>query len=151
MSQSKYESKICSIPADAHTVYQVLSNIKSLERVRHLIPEDKVQELDIQEDVIRIKVNGLGQKIGIKIVDRQEDRMLKFGVENSPVELNFWIQLKQISYSDTRVRLTLHADIPMMFKLMLDKKLQIGIDEAAEMLTRFPYEDWLKIDSSNIV
>lgn len=30
----------------------------------------------------------------------------------------------------------------MMFKMMLDKKIQKGIDDAAEMLTQFPYSQW---------
>ena len=38
MSEQKYESKICSIPNDAHTVYSVLGNLRNLERVKDMIP-----------------------------------------------------------------------------------------------------------------
>ena len=142
MSEQKYESKVCSIPCDAHTVYSVLGNLSNLERVKDLIPKDKVQELEISEDAIRMKVDGLGQKFTIRIVDRIEDDTLKFGFDNLPIQLNFWIQLKQVSDLDTRVRLTLKADIPFMFRMMLEKKLQTGLDQAAEMLTKFPYSNW---------
>ena len=143
MSEAKYESKVCSVPNDARTIYKVLSNLQSLEKVRDLIPKDKIQELDIQPDVIKMKVDGLGQKIAIRIVDKVENDTIKFGVDNLPVASNFWIQLKEITPLDTRIRLTLKADIPMMFKMMLDKKLQTGLDQAAEMLTQFPYTQWL--------
>ena len=142
MAETKYESQVCSIPCDAHKVYNVLSNLNNLNRVRDLIPQDKVQELEIEQDYLRIKVDGLGQKICIRIVDKEEDKTIKFGAENIPMQANFWIQLKEVAPADTRVRLTLHADIPMMFKMMLDKKIQKGLDDAAQMLTQFPYAAW---------
>lgn len=142
MAETKYESKVESIPASASEVYSVLSNLSNLERVRDLIPQDKVQELEITEDYIRMKVDGLGQKIVIRIVDRIENDTIKFGADNIPMQVNFWIQLKEVSAVDTRIRLTLKADIPFMFKMMLEKKLQQGLDDAALMLTQFPYKQW---------
>ena len=94
------------------------------------------------DDAIRMKVDGLGQKFTIRIVDRIEDDTLKFGFDNLPISLNFWIQLKQVTPLDTRIRLTLKADIPFMFRMMIEKKLQQGLDQAAEMLTQFPYSQW---------
>lgn len=142
MSETKYESKIQSIPASAAQVYSVLSNLKNLDRVKDLIPQDKVQELEIEEDAVRMKVDGLGQKICIRIVDKIENDTIKFGAENIPMQMNFWIQLKEVTPQDTRVKLTLKADIPMMFKMMLNKKIQQGIDDAAVMLTQFPFSQW---------
>ena len=142
MSETKYESKVCSIPVDAHTVYSVLSRLDNLNRVKDLIPQDKVQELEITEDYVRLKVDGLGQKITVRIVDKKEDDTIKFGFENIPMEMNFWIQLKELSPVDTRIRLTLKADIPFMLKAMIGGKIQTGLDQAAEMLSRFPYQDW---------
>ena len=63
MSEQKYESKIESIPAPVAHVYPVLSDLSSLERVRDLIPQDKVKELEISSDAVKMKIDGLGQKI----------------------------------------------------------------------------------------
>ena len=142
MSEVKYESKICSAAASAEQIYKVLGNLENIEKVRDLIPQDKVQELEISADRVRMKVDGLGQKISIAIVDRIENDTLKFGAENIPVEANFWIQMKEVGPTDTRLKVTLKADLPMMFKMMLDKKLQTGLDQAAEMLSKFPYTQW---------
>ena len=142
MSQSKYESKITSAPCSAAQIYHVLSNMQSLERVKDLIPKDKVQEMEIESDRIRMKVDGLGQKITIAIVDRIENDTVKFGMEGIPMDANLWIQLKELSPVDTRIKLTVKADIPMMFKFMIEKKLQTGLDQAADMLAQFPYAQW---------
>ena len=142
MSESKYESKITSAPYTAEQMYRVLSNLQNIERVRDLIPKDKVQELEVEPDRIRMKVDGLAQKISFVIVDRIENDTIKFGAEGIPMEANFWIQLKELAPNDTRIKLTLKADIPMMFKMMLGSKLQTGLDQAAEMLAQFPYAAW---------
>lgn len=142
MSQSKYESKITSAPCSAAQIYRVLSDMQNLERVREFIPKDKIQEMDIEPDRVRIKVDGLAQKITIAIVDRIENDTIKFGAEGIPMDANFWIQMKEVSPTDTRLKLTVKADIPFMFKMMLEKKLQTGLDQAADMLAKFPYAMW---------
>ncbi|MBO5552810.1 MAG: SRPBCC family protein [Paludibacteraceae bacterium] len=143
MSESKYVSQVKTIPARVEDVYRVLGNLQNLERVKDLIPQDKIQELEISGDAITMKVDGLGQRITIAIVDRVENDTLKFGAEGLPMDNNFWVQLKPGENNTTYIRLTLKADIPMMFKMMLDKKIQKGIDDAATMLTQFPYSQWL--------
>ena len=142
MSECKYESKITSAPCSAAQIYRVLSNLENLERVRQFIPQDKVQEMEISADRVRMKVDGLAQKITIAIVDRIENDMVKFGAEGVPMDANFWIQLKELSPTDTRIKLTVKADIPFMFKMMVDKKLKQGLDQAADMLAQFPYAMW---------
>jgi carbon monoxide dehydrogenase subunit G len=142
MSETKYESKITSSPCSAAQIYSVLSNLQNIERVRQFIPQDKVQEMEIAPDRIRMKVDGLAQKITIAIVDRIENDTIKFGAEGVPMEANFWIQLKELNPTDTRIKLTVKADIPFMFKMMIGKKLQEGLDQAADMLAQFPYAQW---------
>lgn len=142
MAEQKYESHIESITAPVSYVYAVLSNLQNLERVRDLIPQDKVQEMEISTDCVRIKVDGLGQKITLRIVESVENDTIKFGIDNLPMQMNFWIQMKSVAPSDTRIKLTLKADIPIMFRMMLDKKIQQGINDAAVMLSQFPYSQW---------
>lgn len=142
MSETKYESKITSAPCSAQQIYRVMSNLQNLERVRDMIPKDKIQEMEIEPDRVRIKVDGLARKITIAIVDRIENDTVKFGAEGIPMDANFWIQLKELAPNDTRIKLTVKADIPMMFKMMIGKKLQDGLDQAADMLAQFPYSQW---------
>ena len=142
MSETKYESKITSAPCSAQQIYRVMSNLQNLERVRDMIPKDKIQEMEIEPDRVRIKVDGLAQKITIAIVDRIENDTVKFGAEGIPMDANFWIQLKELAPNDTRIKLTVKADIPMMFKMMIGKKLQDGLDQAADMLAQCPYSQW---------
>lgn len=139
---NKYESKISSAPCSAEQIYRVLSNMQNIERVRDLIPKDKIQEMETDPDHVRIKVDGLGQKLTIAIVDRVVNDTIKFGLEGIPMDGNLWIQLKEVAPNDTRIKLTVKADIPFMFRMMVEKKLQEGLDQAADMLAKFPYAAW---------
>lgn len=142
MAESKYTSQVRIIPAPVEVVYPALSNLQNLERVREHIPKDRIQELEITADSVRMKVDGLGQKISIIIEDRIENDTVKFGAEGLPMPMNFWIQLKPGEGNTCYVKLTLKAELPMMFRMMLDKKIQKGLDDAADMLTQFPYRQW---------
>ena len=142
MSETKYESKITSSASSPEQIYRVLSNLQNIDRVKDMIPKDKIQEIEAEPDRLRMKVDGLGQMISILIVDRIENDTVKYGVEGIPMDANMWIQLKEVQPGDTRIKLTIKADIPMMFKMMIGKKLQDGLDQAADMLAQFPYSLW---------
>ena len=94
MADIKYESKIGQIVANDAAVYAVLSNLENINRFRDVIPQDKIKDLEISSDRIRFKVDGLGQKIAIAIVEKEEYKLVKYGAESLPIPLNVWIQLK---------------------------------------------------------
>lgn len=141
MADIKYESKIGQIVANDAAVYAILSNLENINRFRDAIPQEKIQELEISSDRIRFKVEGLGQKIAIVILEKEEYKTIKFGAENLPIPFNVWIQLKQVAEMDTRIRITVKTDMPAMFKMMFDKKIQQGLDQAIDMLCQIPYNN----------
>ena len=141
MAEIKYESKIGQIAANNMAVFNVLSNLENINRFRDVIPQDKIKEMEVTSNSIRLQVEGLGQKITIAIVEKEEYKTIKFGAENLPIPFNMWIQLKQVAELDTRIRITIKTDMPMMFKMMFDKKLQQGLDQAIDMLCQVPYNN----------
>lgn len=143
MAGTKYESKIGQILCNDEVVFGVLSNLENLKRFEDAIPKDKVKDIEISTDFVRIQVNGLAQKFVVRIVEKEEFKTIKFGVENIPMDVIFWIQLKQVAEQDTRIKLTIKADIPMMFRMMFEKKLQEGLDQAVDMLCQVPYHNWV--------
>jgi len=139
MAEIKYESKIGQIAANDRVVFSVLSNLENINHFRDMIPQDKIKEMEVTPDRIRFKVEGLGQKVAIIIVDREEYKTIKYGAESLPIPFNVWIQLKQMSELDTRIRVTIKTDMPAMFKMMFEKKIQQGLDQAIDMLCQIPY------------
>lgn len=141
MADVKYESKIGQITANDAAVFAVLSNLENINHFRDVIPQDKIHELEVSSDRVRFRVEGLGQKIAIVILEKEEYKTIKFGAENMPIPFNIWIQLKQVAELDTRIRITIKTDMPAMFKMMFDKKIQQGLDQAVDMLCQVPYNN----------
>lgn len=139
MAEIKYESKIGQIVANDAIVFAVLSNLENINHFRDVIPQDKLQDIEVSSDRVRFKIEGLGQKIAILIVEKEEYKTIKYGAESLPVPLNVWIQLKQMAENDTRIRITIKTDMPAMFKMMFDSKIQQGLDQAIDMLCQVPY------------
>jgi len=139
MAEIKYESKIGQIAANDAIVFAVLSNLENINHFRDVIPQDKLQDMEVSSDRVRFKIEGLGQKIAISIVEKEEYKTIKYGAESLPVPLNVWIQLKQMAENDTRIRITIKTDMPAMFKMMFDSKIQQGLDQAIDMLCQVPY------------
>ena len=141
MADIKYESKIGQIAASQEKVFSVLSNLENIRHFLDVIPQDKVKDVEISSDRIRFKVEALAQKITIAILEKEEYKTIKFGAENMPIPFNVWIQLKQVEEMDTRIRITIKTDLPVMFKMMFDKKIQQGLDQAIDMLSQVPYNN----------
>ena len=80
-------------------------------------------------------VEGYG-RVGFRIIEREAFKTIKLESENSPIHINVWIQLKQVAENDTKLKLTMSAELPAMIKMMLDSKLKSGINSVADVLAK---------------
>ena len=140
MSLSTYESSIKTISYNKDMVFAVLSDLSNLEKVRSKLPEDKIKDVTFDTDSITFSVDGLG-KFGLRIIDREPCKTLKFESENSPILLNLWIQLVDVSEDVTKLKLTLKADFPTMIKMMVGNKVNDGLEKMADVLSKIPYDE----------
>lgn len=136
---SKFESSIKQIAYPQQSVYNMLSDLTNIERVKDKVPEDKLKDLTFDKDTISISVSPVGQ-ISMRIVERDEPKTIKFASENSPMAFNFWIQILPVSDTASKMKLTIDADIPFFAKGMVSGPLKEGIEKIAEALATIPYE-----------
>jgi hypothetical protein len=136
---SKFESSIRQINYPQEVVYQGLSNLDNLSKVKDRIPEDKAQELEFDNDSISVNVPPVG-KISMRIVEREEPKTIKFETTQSPLPFNFWIQLLPLTESTCKMKLTLKAELNIFIKGMVSKPLQEGLERIADMLQMIKYE-----------
>jgi len=136
---SKYESNIKQIPYPQEKVYETLSNLENIEKVRDRVPADKLNNLTFDRDSVSVNVPPVGN-ITLSIVDRDEPKCVKFEAKNSPVPFNLWIQILPVTETSSKMKVTVKADIPMFLKPMLGSKLEEGVDKIADALAVIPYE-----------
>ena len=135
---TKFESSIKQIPYPVENVYRNISDLSNLERVRDRIPEDKLQEFQFDSDSVQVSVAPVGT-IKLRIVEREENRCVKFETEQSPMPFNLWIQVLPVSEAESKMKVTVKADIPFMLKGMVSGPLQDGVEKFADALSQIPY------------
>ena len=120
-------------------VFAKLSDLNNLAILKEKLPaESGVSEMTYDRDTVSFSVNPVG-KITLRIVERVEYKTIKLEAENSPIAFNLWIQLVEKAENDTKLKVTLKAELPMMIKMMLGSKLQNFIDQFANGLTKIEY------------
>lgn len=128
---TEFVSEIKTIPYNEDRVYAMLSDLSNLERVKDRIPQDKIKDFEFDSDSCSFAVDPVG-KITFQIVEREPNKTIKFTTTNSPVPLFLWIQLKQVEEADTRLKMTIRADLNPFIKPMVSKPLQDALDKISQ-------------------
>ncbi len=135
---TKFESSVKQIPYPVENVYRNISDLSNLERVRDRIPEDKLQEFQFDSDSVQVSVAPVGT-IKLRIIEREENKCVKFETEQSPLPFNLWIQVLPVSETESKMKVTVKADIPFMLKGMVAGPLQDGVEKIADALSQIPF------------
>jgi hypothetical protein len=135
---TKFESGVKVIPASQEAVYEKLSDLNNLEKVKDRLPEDKVKNLSFDAESLSIDVNPVG-KIVLQIVEKEPCKCIKFGTTTSPLPFNLWIQIVPTADNECKMKLTIGIEINPFMKAMVQKPLQEGLEKMADMLAIIPY------------
>ena len=148
MGITKYVSDIKIVQNNQEIIYNYLSNFENLskyvnegllEKMTEKIPQIQISNFESDADSCRFQISGMGLA-EIRIIEREPSKTIKVASSGSlPVGIVFWIQLLPVDVYQTKLRLTLDADMGMMIKMMVNKKLEEGINSMADMLAALPY------------
>ena len=135
---TKFESSIKQIPYPVEDVYRNISDLSNLERVRDRIPQDKLQDFQFDSDSVQVSVSPVGT-IKLRICEREDNKCVKFETEQSPLPFNLWIQVLPVTATESKMKVTVKADIPFMLKGMVSGPLQDGVEKIADALSQIPF------------
>lgn len=152
MSITKIASEIYKIDSPIRDVYRLLSDFERIGRIFEMAKQmgmanqmqmekmsEKIESCRFAEDACYITVKGMGE-VALKIVEKEEPKLIKLGGEGAvPFDFNLWVQLLENGPYDTRLKITFQGELNMMMKMILKGKLDKGINQLAEGLTRIPY------------
>ena len=137
MTEFTSEKKI--IPYSETDIFNTLSDLNNLERMKEKIPQSKISDLFFDKDSCSFSINPVG-KIKFSIVDKEPNSIIKLKADESPVDISFWIQLKQIAENDTEMELSVKAELNPFIKPMVSKPIQEGINKIADVLATISYK-----------
>ncbi|MCI7089336.1 MAG: SRPBCC family protein [Prevotella sp.] len=153
---AKYESSVKQVNAPVERVYSVISDLERLrpviemaqnnEMIKEKLREtgqdpaqlEKLKDMNLTSDRVSFPAPMVGE-VAVAIIEREENKCVKFETEKSPVDANLWIQVLPVTDTTSKMRVTLKADLNPMMKMILGSKLEKGIDQFADMLCMLPY------------
>lgn len=96
------ESSIRQIDYPQQAVYNMLSDLNNISKVKDKLPEDKIKDLQFDSDSITV-ASPMGA-VTMVIVDREEPKMIKFETKQSPVPFNFWVQVLPVTPTTSKMK-----------------------------------------------
>lgn len=137
-SESKFESSVKFVPYSQQAVYDNISDLRNLEKVRDRVPEDKISDFSFDEDTVSLNVPPVGE-IKLRVVDREEPKCVKFEAVQSPVPFNVWVQVLPVDEQNAKMKVTVGAELNPFIKSMVEKPLQDGVEKIADALAQVKY------------
>ena len=147
MATEKYVSEIKVINHNQQELFEKLSNLENLnallspeniERAKQgmngKVPPMEFKDFKADHDSCRFSLTGMGE-IGMRIIDREPPKTIKLAGEGKvPFQFILWIQLLPLSEEQTKFRLSMHAELNPMIKMMANKPLKEGINKLADAM-----------------
>jgi len=136
---AEFVSDTKTIPYSDETVFAALSDLSKLEQIKGKIPDDKIKDFSFDSDSCSFRIDPVGH-VKFSVVERQPNKLVKFKSANLPFDVFLWLQLVSKKENDTKMRLTVKADLNPFMKSMVSKPLKQTVDQVADLLSRLPYD-----------
>lgn len=133
---TKFESDIKKSPYSSETIFNFLSDF---DHFGDLIPKDKISNWESMGDSCRFTIDPVGE-VGLRIVEKEAHSTIKLtGEGKTPFNFFLWIQLKEMASDDTRIKLTIKADMNPMIKMMASKPIKKFLEVLADGIANHKY------------
>lgn len=137
---TEFVSDIKKIPYSDRIVFDVLSDLSKLELMKDKLPADKITDFTCDNDSCSFSVAPVG-RVTFVVEDRKPNKTIKFKSEQLPFEVNVWVQLVSKAEDDTRMKITLRANLNPFIKPMVSKPMKDGVDKIAEVIASLPFDE----------
>ena len=137
---SKFESRVGSVKQSSKTVHTFVTDMRNFHQ---FIPGDKLTNWKAEKDNCEFEIAPIG-KAKLKIIESDPYKVVKFeGVGLNNTTFFLWVQLKEVSENETKVKITIKADLNPMIKMMAAKPLKDFLEKLVSGIES--YDGWNKV------
>ena len=134
---TKFESQIKAVPHPGEKIFNFLSDFDNFGEV---LPQDKIKNWKSFGDHCTFELEMVGE-VGLRIVEKTPHDTIKFVAEgNTPVDFNLWVQIKEVDKSDSRIKLTIKAEMNPMIKMVASGPIKKFLEVLADGIASHKYE-----------
>lgn len=157
---TKYESQIYTVNATQQHAYERMANLKNFEALRQIMeqPEfverlmanvpaehagkvtpEKIEEVRRQfENVVfsedAVSIDSKLGLITLAITEREEPKLVKLQGVGTPIDVTLWVQLLPLGAYQSKMKVTIGADVNFFIRKMVEKYLKQAPDGIASFL-----------------
>lgn len=157
---TKYESQIYTVNATQQHAYERMANLKNFEALRQIMeqPEfverlmanvpaehagkvtpEKIEEVRRQFENVVFSEDAVSfdSKLGLitlAITEREEPKLVKLQGVGTPIDVTLWVQLLPLGAYQSKMKVTIGADINFFIRKMVEKYLKQAPDGIASFL-----------------
>ena len=136
---TEFISDVKNISHNDVDIFRVLSDLSKLDLIKEQIPADKIRDFKFDGDSCSFRVDPVGE-VRFRVIEREPNKRVKFKSENLPFDVFLWIQLVQKAEKETKMKITLRADLNPFIKGMVSKPLKEGLEKISDMIAELPYD-----------
>ncbi len=127
-------SKITKANTSVQQVFFVLQSFRNFGQMQQ--HAKNINDFQVDDDTLSFNFKNM-LYIGMRIIEREEFKTIKVMSEGrNPFDYFIWIQLKEKAYNDTRIRMTLKAEMGYVKRLLLKYFLQRMLNNVADQLAQ---------------
>ena len=128
-----YKSDIKVISASEEKVFNVINDLNNLQILNEMeSPVEKFQILEHDQDSCLLAVDDFGE-IGIRISERQVNKLIRFDITQLPVDASGEILLSESTRNETQLQVAVQVELSWTLKMMFNKQLEKGINTFADL------------------
>ena len=133
---TQFESDIKKSTHSADVIFDFLSDF---DHFGELIPKDKISNWKSTGESCSFTIDPVGE-VGLRIIEKEEFKTVKYTAEGkTPFNFYLWVQLKEVAENDTRIKLTIKADMNPMIKMVASKPVKQFLEVLSEGIANYKY------------
>lgn len=136
---TEFTSDVKTILHNDADVFRVLSDLRKLELVKDKIPEEKLKDFSFDQDSVSFRVDPVG-KVTFLVTEREPNKTVKFKSDKFPFDIFLWIDLESSSEKETRLRMTVKADLNPFIRGIVERPMKEAVDKISDILAQLPYD-----------
>jgi carbon monoxide dehydrogenase subunit G len=133
----KIESRVGKSSSSDQEIYTFITNFNNF---KDLLPEDKVSDWESTEEECSFRVDPVG-RTGLRIIEKEPYKLVKMASDPilSSHQFTIWVQLKQMTEGDTRVKITIEPRVNMMVLSMVRGPLKNFADGLVDKIEQHQF------------
>ncbi|MDD4777555.1 MAG: SRPBCC family protein [Fermentimonas sp.] len=136
---TEFASEVKVIPHKDSDVFRVLSDLRNLELIKGMIPEDKIKDFNFDNDSVSFTVDSIG-KVAFEVTDRQPDNLVVFKSLRLPFDIVMELHLLSLKEKETEFSMQVKSNLNPFMRGLVEKPMREAIERISEALANLPYD-----------